>query len=827
MSNPTTFSYAQAAKGKSATPTPTIQGSPANSQVVITSSQARDSATAGATIETSQPATSTANDPSSSEAKNATVQATPSATSEQKSEPSGSVMSDEIKTSASQSVDKIESETTEQTAERQSRANASGTRSQESNDSRKSKKGKKGKAADKDSEADQEKKDEPQPKIELSEAPIPSVNIWQQRLGEQATKNKTTAPLRPASITNVPNESGSTRTKTATNGEGEGSAGNARHASSGNKAHRKGGDSLRSNDESAPRRGAPRGARTTDREERSPLPAISNAASWPTPETAASSEIKTSTSSEKDDKEDGSVGKGEKKKWIAVPFVPTAKFNTPIPGRGTPRTGGRGGSRAGRDGPTRGAAGSISSGTNGRSHETGLGSRAPSETIKAPQTEASTTHEARKSNASVPAEPVKASGDALIPTLPDGVKPTPGVSETAATDRINASRPVDGQKSAENTKEHAPHSREGHQGSNGATHRSSDRPRGGRGGRGGHGTNGTTHQNQPSYGHGSNGYPFHPNSRQASQQGGPSYSQVPYATNYSAASSGTNHRGRPNSVSLGRSQPNSHTRHNNPRLPHIQPPQAMPYDTQIYPQTAIPYDYFSANVLALVQTQVEYYFSVDNLCKDYFLRRNMDSQGYVLLSVVANFKRMKEMTTDYDMIRAACEESREVELVYGEDGLDRVRRVSGWDSWVIQDVSDREYPAQNDGPQAVYRHNRPFYPQYQPQMMHAGFMPGGPAMFSPNGSNLGFMPYMNGNHMGYSMANGNGGHSSAHNDSQLSATVPEFAPSGFPAGHDQAVAEGSKRGAPLPRNANQPTNETGYAEAIAVNGDTPTSLQDH
>ena len=166
-----------------------------------------------------------------------------------------------------------------------------------------------------------------------------------------------------------------------------------------------------------------------------------------------------------------------------------------------------------------------------------------------------------------------------------------------------------------------------------------------------------------------------------------------------------------------------------------------------------------------VQTQIEYYFSVDNLCKDRWLRRNMDSQGYVLLPVITNFRRMKEMTTDYDMIRAACEESREVELVFSDDGLDRVRRATGWESWVIQDLNDREESAQNAGPQNVYRHNRHFYPQFHPQMMHGGYMPA-PAMFSPNGTNMGFMPYMNG-HMGYPMANGNGAQAPAHQGRRL------------------------------------------------------------
>jgi len=645
------------------------------------------------TLSSGPVASITETDPS--EAKSITEQIASTSIAESIPEQNGSVSTDDKKASATQSGDKTDADAIAQPADKQGRGNVTSPRSQETHDSRKSKKGKKGKATDKESEADQEKKEEPQPKIELSEAPIPSVNIWQQRLGEQATKVKTAAPSRPASSMQGQSDSTSTKPKT-TNSETEGSASSIRHASNGNRQHRKGSDLPRSNDDGHSRRGAPRGARVNERDEKMTLPAISNAASWPTPDTAASTEIKTSTSSEKDEKDDGNVSKTEKKKWIAVPFVPTAKFNTPIPGRGAPRTGGRGGSRASRDGPTRGAAGSVSSGTNGRPHEAGSGSRPPSETAGASSADASTAQEGSKITATGPSESTKAPGEAT--SRPETAKASHNATDSAAAERSHAARTEGAHKSAENARDHTSgHNREGHQGPNGAAHRSSDRPRGGRGGRGGHGANGATHQNSASYGHGSNGYQFHSSSRQASQQGGSAYSQMPYSANYSAPS-GTNHRGRPNSVSLGRSQPNANGRHNNPRLPPIQPPQAMSYDAQMYPQTAIPYDYFSANVLALVQTQVEYYFSVDNLCKDYFLRRNMDSQGYVFLSVIANFKRMKEMTTDYDMIRAACEESREVDLVYGEDGADRVRRMSGWESWVLQDISGREYSARTRAP---------------------------------------------------------------------------------------------------------------------------------
>ncbi|OCK78937.1 hypothetical protein K432DRAFT_279072, partial [Lepidopterella palustris CBS 459.81] len=44
----------------------------------------------------------------------------------------------------------------------------------------------------------------------------------------------------------------------------------------------------------------------------------------------------------------------------------------------------------------------------------------------------------------------------------------------------------------------------------------------------------------------------------------------------------------------------------------------------------------------------EYYFSVDNLCKDMFLRKRMDSKGFVLLSVIAEFNRIKQLTPDIE-----------------------------------------------------------------------------------------------------------------------------------------------------------------------------------
>ena len=46
----------------------------------------------------------------------------------------------------------------------------------------------------------------------------------------------------------------------------------------------------------------------------------------------------------------------------------------------------------------------------------------------------------------------------------------------------------------------------------------------------------------------------------------------------------------------------------------------------------------------------EYYFSDENLTKDFFLRRQMDSDGWVFISLIASFHRMKNLTNDINVI---------------------------------------------------------------------------------------------------------------------------------------------------------------------------------
>ncbi|OAT10262.1 La domain-containing protein, variant 2 [Blastomyces gilchristii SLH14081] len=116
------------------------------------------------------------------------------------------------------------------------------------------------------------------------------------------------------------------------------------------------------------------------------------------------------------------------------------------------------------------------------------------------------------------------------------------------------------------------------------------------------------------------------------------------------------------------------------------------------PMTAIPYHpYMEHSLMSMISMQLEYYFSVDNLCKDLFLRKHMDSQGFVLLSFIAGFKRIKSLTEDMDFLRLVCRQLKSVEYRPGEDGNDRLRKREKWEQWILA-MENRDPSAQNEGP---------------------------------------------------------------------------------------------------------------------------------
>ena len=63
-----------------------------------------------------------------------------------------------------------------------------------------------------------------------------------------------------------------------------------------------------------------------------------------------------------------------------------------------------------------------------------------------------------------------------------------------------------------------------------------------------------------------------------------------------------------------------------------------------------------------ILAQVEYYLSRENLSKDHWLVSHMDSQGFVPLTVVAEFHRIKALDASVEDITTAIKSSEKVSL---------------------------------------------------------------------------------------------------------------------------------------------------------------------
>ncbi|RWS10778.1 la-related protein 1-like protein [Dinothrombium tinctorium] len=102
------------------------------------------------------------------------------------------------------------------------------------------------------------------------------------------------------------------------------------------------------------------------------------------------------------------------------------------------------------------------------------------------------------------------------------------------------------------------------------------------------------------------------------------------------------------------------------------------------PFTPLPTPAYEAETLRnLIRLQVEYYFSEENLQRDFFLRRRMDSEGYLPISLIASFQRVMALTQDISMLIDALKSSSEVEL--SECNL-KVRKKHEPKKWPIFDT---------------------------------------------------------------------------------------------------------------------------------------------
>ncbi|VDK50443.1 unnamed protein product [Anisakis simplex] len=81
-----------------------------------------------------------------------------------------------------------------------------------------------------------------------------------------------------------------------------------------------------------------------------------------------------------------------------------------------------------------------------------------------------------------------------------------------------------------------------------------------------------------------------------------------------------------------------------------------------------------------VRKQIEYYFSSDNLQKDFFLRRKMDKDGFLPLSLIASFPRVRSLTQDLKLIADGLRGSEKVEI--SDDGR-KIRPRSNPQQWPL------------------------------------------------------------------------------------------------------------------------------------------------
>ncbi|CRG85175.1 putative HTH La-type RNA-binding protein C1527,03 [Talaromyces islandicus] len=587
---------------------------------------------------------------------------------------------------------------------------------------------------------------------ELKAAPIPAVNIWQQRKEAQEAKAKATAAVlkstapanKTASSKLAPQTNGdysdsaktTNKKKTANDGQADvsGSLGKDRKRTETRKSHEEG--SKKS------------GNRTARPNDEASLPPVADATAWPTPQTALGDEkrkvVEKGDKAEKIEKTPSTRGK---EKWTPVHYVPTAVFNTPLPSGarrgGRPSRGGREGGRgahtsnniATADSKTAAAQTSQPPVKHANAPERGRNesnsSRAnslPAQGRKPANAEANAQSDQKRPQHTVDRQRVdsrqKASEDAH--STPNGTSNSADATSkphrenrlakapefTPSQNARPGNAPSDGQANrhpstherrfdgpAREANGFVPREREHREfnrdkGDFQREHpkeRGDSRPERGRGGyrgRGGH-SYGAGSQNQ----HFQNSqHPFvpsnksfGPNDRQRSQQQNFQNGTQPQHAN---------HRLPLRSPSV----PNSAGVYGTFPLPEINTVYPNYQNVPSGPMTAIPYQPYMEpfGLMSLIQLQLEYYFSVDNLCKDLYLRKHMDSQGFVRLAFIASFKRIKNLTEDYELLRHSSRQLKNADYQFSEDGQDRLRPRDKWEQWVLP-LDQRDPSAQNDG----------------------------------------------------------------------------------------------------------------------------------
>ncbi|CBX92375.1 hypothetical protein LEMA_P050810.1 [Plenodomus lingam JN3] len=584
----------------------------------------------------------------------------------------------------------------------------------------------------------------------LQEAPPPAVNIWKMRADEQKAKIKHNPALTTNGVPTPTTNSMKRSDLVAQDKIGVESRSRARDdANSGRKDFRGDTDA---------RKGVK--GRVSEKDTKAsagvlPPPPNRDQESWPTPDIAIDEDRKKAQEKvekpEKDRKDGAASGKHE---WVKVPYTPSVVFNTPLPNAANARRGGRPGGRGGAQNSGR-PSGSPSNGARHTDKEGSEADPAPNgEQAKRERHDGALAHDvspkAKRNgvvtstlNPEAPAMngdanpksvgPATSDADSQAKGTPDSgtfpghsslnSRPFAGRSNKARRadfsgagerrrddgssptkdntfDDRRASVPVQSEVTADGERRAAFH----HDGPNGNHSKQGRYPSfpGGRGerGRGGRGTrssypNGHQYMNGHHSVQSSSTFPMGPRSPTVLNSENGSFFPQPQ---------GKYSRNAHRSQSVTATDPYRFPPYQNgPTAP--MPGYPLYEYNMMSPISPVPFTNYVVDHYALfnmITTQVEYYFSIDNLLKDMYLRRHMDSQGFVSLEFIAGFNRIKTLSSDLELIKLVCQQSADIEYRTSEHGQDRLRRRDGWAQWVLK-MDERDESARNEGPKELHQ----------------------------------------------------------------------------------------------------------------------------
>ncbi|KAG0142646.1 hypothetical protein CROQUDRAFT_662289 [Cronartium quercuum f. sp. fusiforme G11] len=133
-----------------------------------------------------------------------------------------------------------------------------------------------------------------------------------------------------------------------------------------------------------------------------------------------------------------------------------------------------------------------------------------------------------------------------------------------------------------------------------------------------------------------------------------------------------------------------------PPLPDLPPkPSFAVFGNYDRPAPMLAYPYPLDPVQYYVLGQCEYYFSVENLVKDVFLRSHMEQEGWVKISTISSFNRIKSLSTDLEQIRDVMALSAFLEV---DRERMMVRKKSDWADWLLPILPMEPYSTNTNGP---------------------------------------------------------------------------------------------------------------------------------